>query len=112
MGTVSKATAATVRSTAFISAFVGLYMATVCAHRNAVGRDHRALYYAAGVVAASALFIEKKSRRAELALYLMPRAVDSLVATMVGWVGGWWLGGACLRTVVYTLYSQVAVYTP
>lgn len=84
MGTVTKSVAATVRSTAFISAFVGLYMGAVCTHRNLVGRDHRAVYYAAGVVAASALFIEKKSRRAELALYLMPRAVDSLVATMAG----------------------------
>ena len=28
------------------------------------------------------LFIEKKSRRGELALYLLPRAADSLVATM------------------------------
>ena len=84
LGTVTKATAATARSTAFISAFVGLYMGTVCTHRNTVGKDHRALYYIAGLVAASALFIEKKSRRAELALYLMPRAVESLVATMAG----------------------------
>ena len=84
LGTVTKATAATARSTAFISAFVGLYMGTVCTHRNTVGKDHRALYYVAGLVAASALFIEKKSRRAELALYLMPRAVESLVATMTG----------------------------
>jgi hypothetical protein len=57
-------------------------MGTVCVHRNTLGTDHRALYYAAGLVAAAALLIEKKSRRAELALYLMPRAVDSLVATM------------------------------
>lgn len=84
LGTVTRATTATVRSTAFISAFVGLYMGTVCAHRNTVRRDHRALYYVAGLVAASALFVEKKSRRAELALYLMPRAVDSLVATLAG----------------------------
>jgi hypothetical protein len=80
--TVANAAAATARSTTFISAFVGLYMSTVCASRNAFARDHRALYYVAGVVAASALFVEKKSRRAELALYLMPRAVDAFVNTV------------------------------
>lgn len=84
LGTVGKATLATTRSTAFISAFVGLYMGSICGWRRVFGGDHRAAYYAAGVVAAAALFIEKKSRRAELALYLMPRAVDSLVATMAG----------------------------
>lgn len=84
VGTVMRASAATMRSTAFISAFVGLYMGTVCVHRNVVGKDHRALYYLAGISAASSLFIEKKSRRAELALYLMPRALDSLVATLAG----------------------------
>ena len=84
VGTVAKATTATVRSTAFISAFVGVYMGSVCAHRFVAGRDHRAVYYAAGLAAASSLFIEKKSRRAELALYLMPRAIDSLVSTMSG----------------------------
>jgi hypothetical protein len=81
--TVTTATGATIRSTTFISAFVGSYMASICGLRwLRGGKEHRAAYYAAGIVAGSMLFIEKKSRRGELALYLLPRAADSLVATM------------------------------
>ena len=83
IGTVFKATAATVRSTSFISAFVALYMGTACASRRLFHRDHRAMYYFAGIVAAQSLFLEKKSRRAELALYLMPRAFDSFASTVI-----------------------------
>ena len=83
VGTVTTATGATIRSTTFISAFVGSYMASICGLRwLRGGKEHRAAYYAAGIVAGSMLFIEKKSRRGELALYLLPRAADSLVATM------------------------------
>ena len=83
VGTVMTATGSTIRSTTFISAFVGSYMASICGLRwLRGGKEHRAAYYAAGIVAGSMLFIEKKSRRGELALYLLPRAADSLVATM------------------------------
>ena len=83
VGTVTTAMGATIRSTTFISAFVGSYMASICGLRwLRGGKEHRAAYYAAGIVAGSMLFIEKKSRRGELALYLLPRAADSLVATM------------------------------
>jgi hypothetical protein len=83
VSTVTTATGATIRSTTFISAFVGSYMASICGLRwLRGGKEHRAAYYAAGIVAGSMLFIEKKSRRGELALYLLPRAADSLVATM------------------------------
>jgi len=83
IGTITKATSATVRSTAFISAFVGAYMVSICSLRFLRGgKEHRAAYYAAGLVAGSMVFIEKKSRRGELALYLLPRAADSFIATM------------------------------
>jgi len=83
VGTVFKATTATVRSTSFISAFVALYMGTACLSRRIFQRDHRAMYYFAGIVAAQSLLLEKKSRRAELALYLMPRAFDSFASTVI-----------------------------
>ena len=38
---------------------LGVYMGSVCAHRFVAGRDHRAVYDAAGLAAASSLFIEK-----------------------------------------------------
>lgn len=36
----------------------------------------------AGLVASGSILIEKKSRRSELALYVMPRAVDSFVLAL------------------------------
>jgi len=81
--TVAASVAATARSTTFISCFVGSYMASICGMRWVRGnKEHRAAYYLAGAVAGSMLLIEKKSRRGELALYLLPRAVDSFVATL------------------------------
>ena len=35
-----------------------------------------------GLVASGSILIEKKSRRSELALYVMPRAVDSFVLAL------------------------------
>ena len=81
--TLYRATKATVRSTTFISTYVAVYMGTVCAHRNLGLPNHRSLYYIAGIIAGGALLVENKSRRTDLALWLMPRAVDSLVLVML-----------------------------
>jgi len=81
--TLYRATKATVRSTAMLSTYVGLYMSVVCAHRNAGVRDHRALYYIAGAVASTALFVENDTRRTDLTLWIVPRAMDSLVLLLV-----------------------------
>ncbi|RRT67289.1 hypothetical protein B296_00006534 [Ensete ventricosum] len=67
-----------VRSTSFLSAFVGLFQAVVCLHRKVASKDHKLVYWIAGAIAALSVLIEKKGRRAELALYVLPRAVDSL----------------------------------
>jgi hypothetical protein len=58
-------------------------MSVVCAHRNAGVRDHRALYYIAGAVASTALFVENDTRRTDLTLWIVPRAMDSLVLLLV-----------------------------
>ncbi|CAL9776591.1 unnamed protein product [Musa acuminata subsp. burmannicoides] len=67
-----------VRSTSFLSAFVGLFQAVVCLHRKVASKDHKLVYWISGAIAALSVLIEKKARRAELALYVLPRAVDSL----------------------------------
>lgn len=66
------------RSTCFLALFCALYGSVVCAQRNLVSVDHRSIYYLAGVISSLSILIEKKSRRGELALYVLPRAVDSL----------------------------------
>lgn len=60
------------------SAFVSMYQAFVCSYRRFVRTDHRAWYWLAGLFAGTSLLIERKSRRAELALYALPRAGDSV----------------------------------
>ncbi|KAE9612122.1 putative transmembrane protein [Lupinus albus] len=67
-----------IRSTSFLSAFVGIFQAVICLHRKVASRDHKLVYWIAGGVAALSVLLEKKARRGELALYVLPRAVDSL----------------------------------
>ncbi|OQR90821.1 hypothetical protein ACHHYP_05225 [Achlya hypogyna] len=66
------------RSTLFMGSFVAIYQAAICVHRQIFQRDHKFAYFAAGLVSSFAIFIEAKGRRSELALYVLPRAVDSL----------------------------------
>ncbi|KAJ6875952.1 hypothetical protein NC652_035353 [Populus alba x Populus x berolinensis] len=67
-----------VRSTTFLSAFVGIFQGVICLHRKISTRDHKLVYWIAGGISALSVLLEKKSRRAELALYVLPRAGDSL----------------------------------
>ncbi|KAJ4953661.1 hypothetical protein NE237_030493 [Protea cynaroides] len=67
-----------VRSTTFLSAFVGIFQGVICLHRKVAVKDHKLLYWVAGGIAALSVLLEKKARRAELALYVLPRAGDSL----------------------------------
>ncbi|XP_041021537.1 uncharacterized protein LOC121262909 [Juglans microcarpa x Juglans regia] len=67
-----------VRSTAFLSAFVGIFQGVICMHRKVASKDHKLVYWVAGGVAALSVLLEKKARRGELALYVLPRAGDSL----------------------------------
>ncbi|XP_031393152.1 uncharacterized protein LOC116204921 [Punica granatum] len=67
-----------VRSTSFLSAFVGIFQAVICLHRKVASKDHKLVYWLSGGIAALSVLLEKKSRRSELALYVLPRAGDSL----------------------------------
>lgn len=72
-----------VRSTSFLSAFVGIFQAFICAHRKVATKDHKLVYWFAGGAAALSVMLEKKPRRSELALYVLPRAGDSLWEILV-----------------------------
>ncbi|XXG83258.1 hypothetical protein AAC387_Pa10g1056 [Persea americana] len=67
-----------VRSTTFLSAFVGIFQGVICLHRKVASKDHKLLFWFAGGISALSVLLEKKARRAELALYVLPRAGDSL----------------------------------
>ncbi|XP_023549889.1 uncharacterized protein LOC111808251 [Cucurbita pepo subsp. pepo] len=66
-----------VRSTSFLSAFVGIFQAVICLHRKVATKDHKLVYWVAGGISALSVLLEKKGRRSELALYVLPRAADS-----------------------------------
>ncbi|RZC69253.1 hypothetical protein C5167_034115 [Papaver somniferum] len=67
-----------VRSTTFLSSFVGIFQGVICLHRKVAAKDHKLVYWLAGGFAALSVLLEKKARRGELALYVLPRAGDSL----------------------------------
>ncbi|GFY82011.1 mitochondrial import inner membrane translocase subunit Tim17/Tim22/Tim23 family protein [Actinidia rufa] len=67
-----------VRSTSFLSAFVGIFQGVICLHRKVASKDHKLVYWVAGGISALSVLLEKKARRGELALYVLPRAGDSL----------------------------------
>ncbi|XP_057970852.1 uncharacterized protein LOC131159730 [Malania oleifera] len=67
-----------VRSTTFLSAFVGIFQGVICLHRKVALKDHKLIYWLAGGISALSVLLEKKGRRSELALYVLPRAGDSL----------------------------------
>jgi len=46
-------------------------------------RDHKLVYYLAGIISAFSIFIEKDDKRTDLALYCLPRAIDSLFQVLV-----------------------------
>lgn len=47
-------------------------------HRKAATQDHKLVYWFAGWLAALSVLLEKKGRRGELGLYVLPRASESL----------------------------------
>ena len=47
-------------------------------HRKVASKDHKLVYWIAGGMAALSVLLEKKARRSELALYVLPRAGESL----------------------------------
>ncbi|ERN01096.1 uncharacterized protein LOC18429172 [Amborella trichopoda] len=67
-----------IRSTTFLSAFVGIFQAVICLHRKVAAKDHKFVYWFAGGMAALSVLLEKKAKRGELGLYVLPRASDSL----------------------------------
>ncbi|KAF9983769.1 hypothetical protein BGZ75_004756 [Mortierella antarctica] len=86
----------TLRSSAFLAVFVSLYQTQICTHRNFINAgwrlgDSKYWYYLFGLVSAgSSIMIEQESRRAELAMYTIPKAATSLYKILYrkNWVKG------------------------
>jgi hypothetical protein len=78
----------TLRSTLFLSCFVSWYMAAICGYKHAISNhttgilDSKYIYYAGGLVSGCAIFVENTWKRHEFALYVLPRAADSLMLVL------------------------------
>jgi Tim17/Tim22/Tim23/Pmp24 family len=64
-------------STSFITSFQTIYWITFCSVRKLANRDTTWAHFSAGFMAGLSLLWEKESRRGELALFTIPRAIDS-----------------------------------
>ncbi|KAF9100124.1 hypothetical protein BGX23_006088 [Mortierella sp. AD031] len=93
---LSKTTFNTLRSSVFFAVFVALYQTQICSHRNLMTAglklgDSKYLYWLFGLTCAgAAIMVEQESRRAELAMYVLPKAAGSLYRIMMrkNWVKG------------------------
>jgi hypothetical protein len=92
---LSKTTIATMKSGVFLATFVTLYQYYICMHRQLfktglIGNwNSKYLYYLAGFFCAyPSIFFEDKKRRSELALYVLPKAIQSFyrIAYSHSWI--------------------------
>ncbi|KAG1296907.1 hypothetical protein G6F66_003074 [Rhizopus arrhizus] len=76
------------RSCLFLTMYVVIGLATPCWLRRLFNREAPWFYAATGAVAGSMIIIEAPARHLELALYCLPRAMESLWKTGIknGWV--------------------------
>lgn len=73
-----------VRSSVFLSSYCSMAWTTVCIVR-ALGYSGRRMVNVSGLVAGTAVLIEKKSRRIELGLYVLSHAIRSLWKCWNAW---------------------------
>ncbi|KAG0341842.1 hypothetical protein BG004_005879, partial [Podila humilis] len=93
---LSKTSFNTLRSSVFLAVFVTLYQTQICSHRNLVNAgwqlgNSKYLYWLFGLTCSgAAIMIEQESRRAELAMYVLPKAATSLYKILLrkNWVIG------------------------
>ena len=86
LGVLKRSLSSATQSSAFLATFCSGYQALIVCQRwfiQGTGmRDHKLVYWLAGLLCSASILIERKSRRSELALYAFPRGVDSLYQIM------------------------------
>ncbi|KAI9202590.1 uncharacterized protein BJ171DRAFT_177851 [Polychytrium aggregatum] len=87
LAVVQKAISNSAVSTTFLATFTWLYMTLACGTRRLADfglmkQDHRYNYWLIGLLASSAILIEDKRRRSELAMYVVPRGLVALYTVM------------------------------
>lgn len=75
----------TIRSSLFLALYVTIGWCLPCYLRNLFGVDRKWMYYINGLLAGTMVLIESPGRQLELALYCLPRAIESLWNCLVKW---------------------------
>ena len=85
----------TIRSAFFLALFPTLYMTMVCLYKINAARlpkMHRFYFWIAGVIGGTSIYIERTSRRFELGMFALPRALQSVGNIIVsnGYLPPWY----------------------
>lgn len=94
------------RSSAFLALYCALAWRGACTGWQLTGGTSGRVIAMSCWVAGLATFVEKKSRRMELALYCLSRAVEAFALTLVAW--GWVSKKAVPRRLDVVLFSAAA----
>ncbi|KAI9208932.1 uncharacterized protein BJ171DRAFT_557640 [Polychytrium aggregatum] len=86
--TLSRLAVSILRSSLFLTCYVTTAWTLPCYLRRFSGTDRQWHYYINGILAGMMVLIEVPGRRLELALYCMPRALESFWNCGVKWK--WW----------------------
>ncbi|KAI9021525.1 hypothetical protein CLU79DRAFT_753689 [Phycomyces nitens] len=119
--TLTRSLVGSVRSTSFISALVGILMYTMCLGRTRIGHqllgapqkylDSSWAIFTACAMSGLSVILESKSRRAEMALYVAPRAMRSIIDRCLSMFtkNRWWEAGLGegLETLVFSISSGI-----
>jgi hypothetical protein len=76
------------KSSSFLSTLITSYMSMICLQRRlisngVIAKDHKFVYYLFGLLSASSIFLEAKSRRRDLALYVLPKGIHALYLVLL-----------------------------
>jgi hypothetical protein len=105
LGSSRRIVLSTIRSAVFITAWVSCAWSSSCAFRKVIGTDRPAQYFLSGFLAGSSVFIEGPGRRLELALYFVPRAIETAWNCAVKW--GYWNSISCGEIIYFSIASSV-----
>ncbi|KAI9179194.1 hypothetical protein H9P43_005856 [Blastocladiella emersonii ATCC 22665] len=81
--TMVRLVTSTVRSSTFLAGYVMTAWTATCIFRNATGTEHISFYLVNGMLSGAWSLIEAPSRRLELGLYCLPRALESLWRALI-----------------------------
>jgi len=80
-----KTALSSLRSSIFLSLYCANGYFTPCHFRNLLKKDYNFVYYLNGFISGLAVLIEQKPRRLELAMYCLPRALESFWNSLIKW---------------------------